>query len=51
MTVSAAQMKAFFAEVSASSSVWTIEDADGTPAPKTADGARSKLRQRAGIAV
>lgn len=41
MTVSAAQMKAFFTELAASSSVWTIEDADGIPAPKTAEGERT----------
>lgn len=41
MTFSAAQMKAFFTELSASTSIWTIEDADGIPAPKTTKGARS----------
>ena len=41
MTFSAAQMTAFFTELSASTSIWTIEDADGIPAPKTTKGARS----------
>jgi hypothetical protein len=41
MTVSAAQMKAFFTELGESSSVWTIEDAGGIPAATTAEGERS----------
>jgi hypothetical protein len=34
-------MKAFLKELGGSASVWTIEDADGIPAPKTSEGARS----------
>lgn len=41
MSVSAAQMDAFFREIAESGSVWTIEDDAGIPSPLNSDGVRA----------
>ena len=41
MTTSAAQANAFYAEVIANDTVWSVKDADGFPAPTNSNGHRS----------
>lgn len=42
MTQAASQASAFYREVAAGRSVWTIRDRGGYPAPKTSSGQRSQ---------
>lgn len=42
MTQSASQAWAFYREVAAERTLWTVEDDFGYPAPKTADGHRAQ---------
>jgi hypothetical protein len=41
VTVSAAQASSFFREIGSHGPVWTVEDNNGVPAPKAADGRRA----------
>lgn len=51
VSTAAAQAEAFYSEVLETGTVWTVRDAEGFPAPMTADGCRSmpfwSLRSRA----
>ena len=42
MTQAGSQAHAFYKDVRLSKSVWTVRDADGYPAPKTASGKRAQ---------
>jgi hypothetical protein len=42
MSVSAAKADAFYREIRATKTVWTIRDSGGLPAPKTVDGQRAQ---------
>src|SRR5262245_4046499 len=42
MSVAAAHAAAFYREVGAARTVWTVRDGSGYPAPKNADGRRSQ---------